>query len=135
MKSRMKALFVAGVVLPMLGAIALVVSSAIAAPAPAAPVVGDWQGALSANGATLHVALHVTQDKDGKLGGTMDSLDQNAIGLAITAINFKSPDLHFEIGSIGGIYDGKIGKDDTEIAGQWSQGPASLPLTFTKARK
>jgi hypothetical protein len=118
---------------PILAAIVLAVSSAIAAPAP--PVVGDWQGALSANGGTLHLALHITEDKDGKLGGTMDSLDQNAMGLPITAITFNAPNLHFEIGSVGGIYDGKIGKDNSEIAGQWQQGPASLPLTFTRGGK
>lgn len=133
MNFQRKTRLVSGIVLPVLAAIVLVVRSATAAPAP--PVVGDWQGALSANGATLRLALHITQDKDGKLGGTMDSLDQNAMGLPITAITFNAPDLHFEIGSVGGIYDGKIGKDNPEIAGQWQQGPASLPLTFTKTAK
>lgn len=124
---------IAAIVLPVMVALVFLVSRAGAAPA-AVPVVGDWQGALSANGATLHLALHVTQDKDGKLGGTMDSLDQGANGIVITAISFKAPDLHFEISSIAGTYDGKIGKNDSEIAGTWSQGGGSLPLTFTKGK-
>lgn len=122
---------IAAIGLAVLVTLVFLVSRAGATPA-AVPVVGDWQGALSANGAALHLALHLTQDKDGKLGGTMDSLDQGANGIVITAINFKAPDLHFEISSIAGTYDGKIGKNDSEIAGTWSQSGASLPLTFTK---
>jgi len=121
------------VMLTMLAAFAWSLSATPAATAP--PVVGDWQGALSAGGSSLRMVLHVTQDADGKLSGTMDSPDQGATGIPLSSISFKSPDLHFEIQRIGGSYDGKINKDNTEIAGDWKQGGGSFPLTLKRAAK
>jgi len=116
-------------------AFSLAIASAIfASPngSSAPAVVGDWQGTLDAGGTTLRVVLHVTADKDGKLGGALDSPDQGASGIAITSITYKEPDLHFEIDTIGGSYDGKIAQDGSKIVGTWSQGGGSLPLTFQR---
>ena len=103
--------------------------------AAASPVVGDWQGAISAGGNTLHLAVHFTQSADGKFSGTMDSLDQNAMGIPMTAVTFAAPDVHFEIASISGVYDGKISKDNSEIAGSWKQAGQGLQLTLKRAAK
>ena len=113
--------------------LALAVGTAFAA-APA-PVVGDWNGALSAGGTTLHIVVHVTQGADGKLAGTMDSPDQGAAGIVMSAISFTAPDLHFEISQIGGTYDGKMDKDNAQIAGTWKQGGNELPLALKRAAK
>jgi len=108
-------------------------TAALAAPAPA--VVGDWQGALNTGNSSLRVVLHVSQDKEGNLNATLDSPDQGATGIAISAITFKQPDLHFEIQRIGASYDGKIDKANAEIAGEWKQGGGSLALTFSRTSK
>ena len=50
-------------------------------------------------------------------------------------ITFKDPNLHFESESIGGVYDGKISKDNSEIAGEWKQSGVTAPLTFKRAAK
>ncbi len=99
---------------------ALMLGSAMAAPAPG--VAGDWQGTLDTGGGTLRVVVHITQDKDGKLTGAIDSPDQGAAGIAITAITYKEPDLHFEVESIGGSYDGKMNKENSQIEGNWKLG-------------
>jgi len=119
--------------LPVLVALALGLSAGLAASTPA--VVGDWEGALNTGNRSLRVVLHVSEDKEGNLNATLDSPDQGATGIAISTINFKQPDLHFEIQRMGASYDGKINKDNSEIAGQWKQGGASLPLTFKRATK
>ena len=104
--------------------------------ATAAGIAGDWQGTLDAGGGnTLKVVAHISQDKDGKLSGAIDSPDQGASGIAITAITYKEPDLHFEVGSIEGSYDGKMNKENSEIAGNWKQGGATLPLTLKRVTK
>lgn len=113
--------------------LALAVSTIFAA-APA-PVVGDWNGALSAGGTTLRIVVHVTQGADGKLAGTLDSPDQGASGIVMSAISFTAPDLHFEIQQIGGTYDGKIDKDNAQISGAWKQGGNELPLALKRAAK
>lgn len=112
-----------------------VLRAALGAPAPVPAVVGDWNGAVSAGNSSLRVVLHVSQDKGGNLIATLDSPDQSASGIAITSITFKDPNLHFESESIGGTYDGKINKDNAEIAGEWKQNGVTAPLTFKRAEK
>lgn len=116
---------------------ALEIGAALAAPVPVPPstVVGDWNGALSTGNGSLRVVIHVEQDKDGKLSGTLDSPDQGATGIAISSITYKEPALHFEIEKFGAGYDGTMNKENSEIAGNWKQGSASLPLTFKRATK
>jgi len=117
-----------------LAGILLAISAGLAmAAAPGA--VGDWQGTLDTGSGTLRVVVHINQDKDGKLAGAIDSPDQGATGIPITSVTFKEPDLHFEVGSIGGSYDGKINKENSEIAGDWKQGGASLPLALKRVKK
>ena len=104
-------------------------------PVPTQAVVSDWNGALSTGGGSLRVVIHVVQDKDGKLSGTLDSPDQGATGIAISSITYKEPAFHFEIEKFGAVYDGTMSKDNSEIAGNWKQGSASLPLTFKRGSK
>jgi hypothetical protein len=42
--------------------------------------------------------------------------------------------VHFEITRFSRSYDGKIGKDNSEIAGQWKQGGASLQLSLKRIK-
>jgi uncharacterized protein len=105
------------------------------AAAPAPPVVGDWEGRLNAGGSSLRVVLHVTQDSDRKLRGTVDSPDQGATGIAISSISFKPPDLYFEIERLASSYDGKMNEDNSEIGGEWKQGGGSFALTLKRTSK
>src|SRR5580692_142985 len=91
----------------------LAVSSALGA--SSSGVVGDWQGSLDTGGGSLRVVVHISSDKDGKLTATLDSPDQGASGIEVSTVSFKDPDLHFEIEKIGGSFDGKINKDNSEI--------------------
>jgi hypothetical protein len=112
----------------VLGAVSLV---SLAAAKPA--VVGDWKGALDVGGGnSLHIVVHVTQKQDGSLTGTLDSPDQNTTGIAITSMTYTDGALHFECSDIGGTYDGKMNKDNSEIDGTWSQSGNSLALNLTR---
>ena len=119
--------------MPVLMLSALVTASLLAAPSPA--VVGDWSGAISTGGGSLRAVIHVAQDKDGKLTATMASPDQGATGIAISSITYKEPALHFEIEKLGASYDGTMNKDNSEITGNWKQGPATLTLNLKRASK
>jgi hypothetical protein len=113
--------------------LALLPAQACAEKAPG--IVGDWEGTLDAGAqGKLRVVLHVTQAKDGSLSATMDSPDQNATGIPVTTITYKEPALHFESEPIKGSYDGKMNKDNTEIAGDWSQAGATLSLVFKRVK-
>jgi uncharacterized protein len=107
-----------------------------AAAAPAASVVlGDWQGTLDTGNGSLRVVLHLAQDQDGKLTGTMDSLDQGAMGIPISSVTYTQPDVRFSLEKFGSTYEGKLDKDKHQIVGVWKQGSASLPLTLGRTGK
>jgi hypothetical protein len=113
-------------------ALAAAVGSAFAG---TATVVGDWEAALDTGSGTLRVVIHISQGKDESLTGTLDSPDQGARGIAISAVNYKEPDVHLTVERIGASYDGKINKDNSELSGEWKQGGGSAPLTFKRVVK
>lgn len=98
-------------------------------------VVGNWQGRLATDHGPLQVVIHVWQSKDGSLTGMLDSPDQAATDIPITTISLKQPNLHFEVASIGGTYDGKLNLQGSAISGTWTQHGISLPLTFQRVQQ
>lgn len=106
------------------------------APADGPVVIGNWEGTLSAGGASLRLVVHLTQGKDGALAGTMDSLDQEgANGLPLSNISYKEQKLHFELAiEPPGAFDGSYDKDKNEISGHWQQGGQDLMLLLKRAK-
>jgi D-alanyl-D-alanine-carboxypeptidase/D-alanyl-D-alanine-endopeptidase len=98
-----------------------------------ADVVGDWSGVLQPSGGSLRLALHVSKDGAGKLTVTLDSLDQNAMGLQGSNAVLNGNGFSFDIPSVSGSYSGTLGNDGKSISGTWSQG-TPLPLVFTRQR-
>ena len=93
-------------------------------------VVGDWQGALSVGPGQLHLALHFTKDTSGALQGTLDSIDQGAMGIRLSRVTLKDSTLTFLMDG-GASYEGKLAGD--EIHGKWTQGPPPAdPLDFKR---
>ena len=101
-------------------------------PAQQAQIAGDWQGTLSAGGAQLRLVLHIAAAQDGSLTGTLDSLDQGANGIPVTAVTLKDSKLSLTVDAVHGTYEGAANKDATEIDGTWSQGQP-LELNFKRA--
>jgi hypothetical protein len=102
---------------------------------PAEGPEGDWQGSLDTGSGTLRIVLHIKKGDDGTLTGTLDSVDQGAKDIKLTAVSYKDEVFHFEIQNLGASYDGKMNKKSTEIAGEWKQQGASLALTFKRVSK
>lgn len=110
---------------------ALAILPALAHAAPAPPVVGNWQGTLSAGGQSFRLILHVTQAKDETLSATMDSLDQGANALPLEKVEYKEPKFHFELGGPApAVFDGAYDKSKSEISGHWMQSGMDFPLVF-----
>jgi hypothetical protein len=97
-----------------------------------AQMAGDWQGTLSASGVQLRLVLHVAVAKDGSLTATLDSVDQGANGIPVSAISLKDAKLSLTVEAIHGAYEGTVNKDATAIDGSWSQG-TPLELNFKRA--
>lgn len=97
-----------------------------------AQIAGDWQGTLSAGGAQLRLVLHVVAAKDGSLTATLDSVDQGAKDIPVSAISLKDSKLSLTVESVHGTYEGTVNKDATAIDGTWSQG-TPLELNFKRS--
>jgi uncharacterized protein len=107
--------------------------AAVAAPAPVPGnrLAGSWLGALEVNaGMALRLALDVTET-DGKLTAILDSIDQNA-KIPVTTVSVNANEVQLECASISGSFRGSFSANGSEIAGTWSQGGGSLPLTFKR---
>ena len=106
-------------------------ATAQAAPSESKSIVGDWNGALEAQGTKLRLVLHVKKNPDGTLAATIDSLDQNANAIPVSTVSQKGNDVKLELSGIAASYQGKLNPAGTEITGEWNQG-GTLPLTFRR---
>src|SRR5262249_22952774 len=59
----------------------------------------------------------------------VDSLDQGAT-IPIDTITVTGDAVRLELKSVGGVYEGSLNKDRSEMSGKFTQGGASLPLVF-----
>ena len=92
---------------------------------------GAWEGKLNTGTFSLRVVFHLKKDATGGFSGTMDSPDQGAKDIALTKAEVRNDSLFMEVGAVGGKAVGRLVNDST-FNGQWSQGPASLPLEMKK---
>lgn len=92
-------------------------------------IEGSWQGTLQG---MLRIVVHVKRGEGGALAGTLDSPDQGAMGLPLDSLAFAGDSLRFELRVARGAYAGRMSTDGAEIAGQWSQGGFTLPLTLRR---
>jgi pimeloyl-ACP methyl ester carboxylesterase len=102
-------------------------------PAKPSDIDGAWIGTLDTGVMKLRVVFHITNTEDG-LTGTMDSPDQNALGLPVTAVTRDGSSLKIELKQIAGAFEGKIAKDLATIEGTWTQGGATLPLVLKRVK-
>ncbi len=109
-------------------------SSALLAQTPSQPhpaaLEGTYTGTLQAGEAQLHLVLHLSRNTAGELHATLDSLDQGVFAIEASSVSLIASTLRFEIPSVGARFEGKVSPDHKLIQGQWSQGDASLPLSF-----
>jgi len=95
---------------------------------------GTWAGTLDAAGQRLRLVFHIDRDTTGALAGTLDSPDQGAYGLPLSAVEATGGDsVRFELRMAGGEYTGQLSADGASIEGSWSQGGGRLPLRLERS--
>jgi fermentation-respiration switch protein FrsA (DUF1100 family) len=110
----------------------LILGALASALAHAQDIAGDWQGTLDTGGPQLRLVVHIAKNADGSLHATMDSIDQGANGIPVSAISLKDSKVHMEVAAVHGTYDGKLTSDGGTIKGAWSQG-TPMALDFKRA--
>jgi uncharacterized protein len=93
-------------------------------------VAGSYAGTLQAGAAQLHLVLHLIQNANGSLSGTLDSLDQGVYDIAATHVAKLESKLNLDVASVGAHFEGKISADHKTIDGTWTQGNVALPLVL-----
>jgi D-alanyl-D-alanine-carboxypeptidase/D-alanyl-D-alanine-endopeptidase len=89
-------------------------------------VAGDYAGVL---GGALHVKLHLKADTAGTITGTLDSVDQGAMGILCADFHLDGQELTFTVPLVHGTWKGTVTADG--LTGTWDQG-APQPLNFTR---
>ena len=99
----------------------------------ATKLAGTWNGALVTGVASLRLRVNISKSAAAGAVGTMDSLDQGANGIPLSAITLKGNRVRFEARGVGGVYEGTLGTNGAALSGEWEQGGQALPLNFEKA--
>ncbi len=94
-------------------------------------VSGDWFGILDVGIAQLELVFHITQSDTGYTA-TMDSPDQNALGIPVSKVTFLPPELKMDVTNLGIFYEGSL-KSDT-IVGTFRQAGRDFPLDLYRDR-
>jgi murein DD-endopeptidase len=99
--------------------------------AQAAPkgLEGTWQGVLGGGDTKLRLVLTISKSSDGLYRGMLDSLDQGAT-IPIDKISLDGDAVRLEVNSVGGVYEGSLNKERSEIQGKWTQGGIKQDLNF-----
>ena len=98
-------------------------------------VAGIWAGELHISGTSLRLVLRITKNSDGSLAAKLDSPDQNAKDIPVKAFTIIDGNVKADVAVIGGIYEGKLNADFSEITGSWKQGDNVFPLTLKRTDK
>lgn len=98
------------------------------------PIDGDWAGVLRAGDVSLRTVFHFHSVPGGEIEGTLDSLDQGAMGIACANVTLKGQDLSLEVPAVHGTYKAKLSTDGSKLLGTWTQG-APLALDLTREQK
>jgi pimeloyl-ACP methyl ester carboxylesterase len=98
-------------------------------------IEGFWQGKLDTGAIQLRLVFKLQKQPDGRLIGTLDSLDQGAKDIPVSEVTLKGSAVRIQVSVVSGVYEGKLSQDKTQITGEWKQGPATLPLVLTRVDK
>ena len=116
----------------------------VAAPKPPPPPIegvpgeglaGIWFGRLEVAQISLRLLFRINRDQEGNFSGTIDSLDQGAMGLKLSRIRFEDNSVRLRLNRPPAAFEGTLSPDGSEIVGHWKQSGQSTPLTIKRQRK
>jgi hypothetical protein len=94
-------------------------------------LAGIWNGTLDLKERQMRIVLTLTNHADGTATGTIMSPDGSGVEIPL-AITHKGAAVAINVPSVGITFTGTLKPDASELAGTWTQGDVSLPLTFRR---
>ncbi len=92
---------------------------------------GVWEGKLAVSGIELRIVFNVEATSEG-YEATMDSPDQGAQGIPVSAVKIVDDQIIFEIAAAAASFEGTMNATNQEIDGVWKQGGVTFPLKVEK---
>ena len=102
---------------------------------PGEGLAGIWFGRLEVGQISLRLLFRIDHDQEGGFSGTLDSLDQGAMGLRLSRIRFEDNSVRLRLNRPPASFEGTLSPDGSEIVGHWNQSGQSTPLTIKRQRK
>ena len=103
------------------------------------PFLGDWKGKISIPdaGVELGIAVHFSMNDKKELTGTLDSLDQGAMGLPLGSIKTEGRNIEFKIEGVPGdpLFKGALDETGKIFSGTFSQNNYEGTFKTEKAAK
>jgi|GEM_PF-211132 len=93
-------------------------------------IIGNWEGILEAQGASLPFHLHISKTDKG-YSATMDSPNQGAMGISTTSTTFQDNELIITSERMQMVYKGIL--DNDKISGIFTQRENIIPLNFKRS--
>jgi hypothetical protein len=93
---------------------------------------GTWNATLNGHEGTLRLVLTMTNRADGTATGRVVNLDEGSLELP-ARITRTGSSVTLEFNVVGASYTGILNDAGTELAGTYTQGPVTTPLTFQRA--
>jgi pimeloyl-ACP methyl ester carboxylesterase len=95
-------------------------------------IKGIWQGTLKYPGLELRIVFKFSVMPDGTLQASMLRPDENEIEIPVSRIVLEDSNLHLEVASVNGAFEGQFRVREEIIKGQWKQGQRSQPLVLER---
>lgn len=93
---------------------------------------GTWNGTVEFEGKRERLVLKMANEADGTAAGTVVDRDGSNVAIPI-GIAQKAVSVTIEVAAVKASFTGVL--NGNELTGTWSQGPLTLPVTFTRAAK
>lgn len=95
-------------------------------------ITGQWNGFLKVPGGQLALVFNISKNEKG-YSSTMDSPDQGAKGIPVTATSFENDTLKLEIPNARIVFEGVLNQYNV-IVGTFTQSGQSFPLNLSKEK-
>ena len=92
---------------------------------------GTWSGTLIADTRTLRLVLTMANQPDGRAIARVLSVDEGGLIIPVV-ITQRASSVSYISNSVSSSWAGALNAEGTELAGTFTQGAASLPLTFRR---
>ena len=92
----------------------------------------QWIGTLTVGVVEMRLRFNFTPDKEGKLTGAMDSIDQGVEGIPFSDVLFDGKKLAVSVDSVQGTYRGELSEIKDMFKGTWSQGGQQFALDLKR---